>query len=114
MEKVLVTGIMICIVIWAFIAVRLSPLLRNVISISVIGLAAVLFLVVGEWILNGVIFFVVAGASLLAERFPKNVQAHMHRRVDVTFPQDFFFFVGSIMLFFEIYELVIKVKLFYT
>ena len=107
MEKVLVTGIMICIMVWAFVAARLSPLLRNVISISVIGLAAVLFLVVGEWILNGVVFFVVVGASLLAERFPKNPQARMHRRVDVTFPQDFFFFVGCIMLLFEIYELLV-------
>ncbi len=106
MEKVLVTGVTICIMAWSFIAARLSPLLRNVISISMIGLAAVLFLIVGEWILNGVVLFVVAGSSLLAERFPKNPQAHMHRRMDVTFPQDFFFFVGSIMLLFEIYELV--------
>ena len=106
MEKVLVTGVTICIMAWSFIAARLSPLLRNVISILVIGLAAVLFLVVGEWILNGIVFLVVAGSSLLAERFPKNPQAHMHRRMDVTFPQDFFFFVGSIMLLFEIYELV--------
>lgn len=107
MEKVLATGVMICILAWAFIAARLTPLLRNIISLVAIGLAAVLFLVVGEWMLNGLVFLVVAGASLLAERFPKSVQAHMHRRVDVTFPQDFFFFVGCIMLLFEFYELLV-------
>ena len=106
MENVLVTGVMICMIVWAFIAVRLSPLLRNIISITVIGLAAVLFFVIGEWLLNGLVFFVIAGAILLAERFPKNAQAHMNRRADVTFQQDFFFFAGSLMLFFEITELL--------
>ncbi|MDE6662227.1 MAG: hypothetical protein K2K46_02690 [Lachnospiraceae bacterium] len=107
MEKVLATGVTMCILAWALIAARLTPLLRNIISLIVIGLAAVMFLAVGEWVLNGVLFSVVAGASLLAERFPKSVQAHMRRRLDVTFMQDFFFFVGCIMLFFEIYELFV-------
>ena len=107
MENVLVTGVMICIMAWSFIAAQISPLLRNIISLAVIGLAAVLFLFVGEWILNGIVFLVVAGSSLLAERFPQNPKAHIHRRMDVTFPQDFFFFVGSIMLLFEIYELLV-------
>lgn len=106
MEKALVTGGMICILAWAFIAERLSPLLRNIISFIVIGLAAVMFLVVGEWMLNGVVFLVVVGASLLAERFPRNAEAHRYRRLDVTFLQDFMFFVGCIMLLFEIYELL--------
>ncbi|MBD5521175.1 MAG: hypothetical protein HDR03_08155 [Lachnospiraceae bacterium] len=106
MDKVLTTGVLICMMLWAHIAPRLSPSLRNKISFIVIGLAAVLFLLVGEWMLNGLVFSVVAGASLLAERFPKNAKAHMYRRVDVTFLQDFFFFVGSIMIFFEIYELL--------
>lgn len=106
MEKVLVTGGMICILTWALIAARLSPLLRNIISFIAIGLAAVMFLVVGEWMLNGIVLLVVVGASLLAERFPKSVQAHRNRRIDVTFLQDFFFFVGCIMLMFEIYELL--------
>lgn len=104
MDELLVTGGMICILVWSFMAVRLSASLRNIISFIVIGLAAVLFLIVGEWMLNGLVFLVVAGASLLAEHFPKNVQAHMRRRIDVTFLQDFFVFVGGIMLFFEIYE----------
>lgn len=106
MEKALVTGGMICILAWALIAERLSPALRNIISFIVIGLAAVMFLVVGEWMLNGVVFLVVAGASLLAERFPKNAKAHRNRRVDVTFLQDFLVFCGGIMLLFEIYELL--------
>lgn len=65
-----------------------------------------MFLIVGEWMVNGVVFLVVVAASLLAERFPRNAEAHWHRRADVTFLQDFFFFVGCLMLFFEIYELL--------